>query len=259
MSFIRISFILFIPLVFSSCTTIAENIGWTGLVVLSLILLVIFGLMFYFIIKRRRQADKSLAQFNLSVLTMLNKLDSTEKKIKSLEVLIKRINEDEAYKKDTQWRDQVLAKTYLHMATQYFNTNNTQKTLEYCSKILELTPDDAMTLYNRGSIYSNAGKFEEALADLNRSIELVSDYPSSYNNRGMILSRLEKYEEALEDFNKAIDLEETAVAFFNRGITYKVMGNKEMALRDYEKALILCDEIDNEELREEIIKTKSEL
>ena len=88
---IRLVLIVLLVLGFTSCTTIASNIGKTGLVVLSIILLVLFGLVFYLIFKKRRQADKSLSQFNLSIVTMLSKLDSAEKRIKALEVIVKRI------------------------------------------------------------------------------------------------------------------------------------------------------------------------
>ncbi len=258
MKYIRLVLIALLALGFTSCTTIATNIGKTGLMVMSVILLALFGLVFYLIFKKRRQADKSLNQFNLSIITMLNKLDTPAKKIKALEVIAKRIMEDETYKKDTNWRDQVLAKTYLHLATQYFDLNDNKKILEYCTKILTLTPDDAMTLYNRGSIYSNEGRFEEALADLNQSIELVSSYASSYNNRGMVLSRLGRYEEALLDLEKAITMDETAITYFNRGMVYQQQGSRALALADYDKALSLCDE-DDAELKEEILQTKSEL
>ena len=258
MPYLRFTFILFLPFLFSSCTTIAENMGWTGLIVLSVILLSLFALMFYFIFKRKRQADKSLAQFDLSVQQMLGKLDSAKKRIKSLEVLVKRINEDKKYEKDTAWRDQVLAKTYLHLASQYFNMNDRKKTLEYCNKILQLTPDDAMTLYNRGSIYSGMGDHEKALADLSRSIELVPNYPSSYNNRGMVLYRLGRYDEALTDFDEALGQEESAVSYYNRALVYHELKKYEPASIDYDRALALCGE-DDRELRNEILQAKNKI
>lgn len=258
MRYLHLALFAPIALGFSSCTTIASNIGKTGLIVMSIILLAIFGLMFYLIFKKRKQADKSLNKFNLSLITMLNKLNSPEKKIMALDIIVQRIMNDETYKKDPEWRNQVLAKTYLHIATQYFELKEEDKILEYCTKILELTPDDAMTLYNRGSVYSNLNRFEEALADLNRSIELVPTYASSYNNRGMALSRLGKDEDAIKDFDRALELEETAITYFNRGMSYKLLGDKTSADADLNTALSLCEQEDND-LKEEILQTQKTL
>lgn len=252
MSYIRTSLaLLFIILFFSSCNALSGNIGWTGLIVLGIILMALFIFMFYLIIKRRRQGDKSLAQFSASIQTMLSKFDKPENKIGALERLIERINEDDTYKKDTNWRNQVLAKTYLHLATQYHNIGDMKNTLKTCSKILELTPDDAMTLYNRGSIYLNNGEYAKALTDLNKSIELVNDYGSSYNNRGTALSKLGRNEEAILDFNKALELEETSIIHYNRANTLKDLKRNEEAIVSYQKSLELCDE-DEEALRKEI-------
>lgn len=251
MKLLQYTSILLLASVFSSCTNIAENMGWTGLIVLFAILMGLFIFMFYLIQKRKRQGNKSLAVFSASVSAMLEKYEHPENKIETLNILIDRINADEKYKKDTTWRDQVLAKTYLHLATQYHALGDTQKTLATCSKILELTPDDAMTLYNRGSIYSNMGKDEEALADLNKSIELEADYASSYNNRGMILTKLKRYDEAIADYDRALELEESAIIYYNRARTLQAQNNFQDAYTDLQKGLDLCSAGDGE-LKEEI-------
>ena len=243
--------ILLLSVLLSSCSSISQNIGWTGLIVLFAVLMGLFIFMFYLIQKRKKQGNKSLGQFSASISAMLEKYEHPQNKIETLNILISRINEDEKYKKDTIWRNQVLAKTYLHLATQYNALGDIKKTLETCSKILELTPDDAMTLYNRGSIYSNMGNEEKALQDLNKSIELVDNYASSYNNRGMILTKLKRYEDAALDFNRALELEKSAAIYYNRANMLKEQNKVSEALSDLQKGLELCSEGD-EELTEEI-------
>lgn len=235
---------LILILYFTSCSTISGNIGFIGLVILSVILLTLFVLTFVFIIKRKSQVDKSLNNFNQRLQLMLNGLDTMDKKVEALNTVIKRINEDEQYKKDEEWKNKVLAKTYLHLATLYHHANDVDNTINICSKILELTPDDAMTLYNRGSMYSNIGQFDDALSDLDKSIELVDNYPSSYNNRGMVLAKLGRYTDAMVNFEKAIELEESPVIYLNRAITYRDMDKAEESLTDLKKALAICDESD---------------
>lgn len=251
MKILQSSLLLTFLLSFTSCANIAQNMGWTGLIILSIVLMAIFLGMFFLIQRQKRKGEKSLAAFSASLSQMLEKHEGAESKIRVLQILIERIKEDEKYKKDISWQNKVLAKTYLYLATQYNLLGDMQNTLNTCSLILELTPDDAMTLYNRGSLYSNFGENIKALDDLTRSIELVDDYASTYNNRGMVLAKLNRFEEAIADFDKAIELEESAVIYYNRGNALRNQDKLAEALVDFEKGLALCDE-DDDELRAEI-------
>ncbi len=258
MKILQSSLLLTFLLSLTSCTNIAQNMGWVGLIILSIVLMALFLGMFFLIQRQKRKGEKSLAAFSANVSQMLEKHDEAESKIRVLQILIERIKEDEKYKKDVSWQNKVLAKTYLHLATQYNLLGDMQNTLNTCSLILELTPDDAMTLYNRGSLYSNLGENIKALEDLNRSIELVADYASTYNNRGMVLAKLNRFEDAMADFDKALELEESAVIYYNRGNTLRDQDKLSEALADYEKGLALCDEDDNE-LRTEITQAIQQL
>ena len=193
--------------------------------------------MFFLIAKRRKQGEKSLVKFNNDIYIALNKLSAPQQKINMLNNLIERINNDQKYKKDTEWRDKVLVKTYMHLATIYYQTGNEMETLNTCTKIIELDPKDGMAYYNRGSIYRNIGLYEKALNDFNRTIELFPDYASAYNNRGLTHEKMEHYEEALADFNEAITLEGSPVAWYNRGNTHYELANYQEALKDYQSAL----------------------
>lgn len=258
MKILQSSLLLTFLLSLTSCTNIAQNMGWVGLIILSIVLMALFLGMFFLIQRQKRKGEKSLAAFSANVSQMLEKHDEVESKIRVLQILIERIKEDEKYKKDVSWQNKVLAKTYLHLATQYNLLGDMQNTLNTCSLILELTPDDAMTLYNRGSLYSNLGENIKALEDLTRSIELVDNYASTYNNRGMVLAKLNRFEDAMADFDKALELEESAVIYYNRGNALKNQDKLSEALADYEKGLALCDEDDNE-LRTEITQAIQQL
>lgn len=258
MKILQSSLLLTFLLLLTSCTNIAQNMGWVGLIILSIVLMALFLGMFFLIQRQKRKGEKSLAAFSANVSQMLEKHDEVESKIRVLQILIERIKEDEKYKKDVSWQNKVLAKTYLHLATQYNLLGDMQNTLNTCSLILELTPDDAMTLYNRGSLYSNLGENIKALEDLTRSIELVDDYASTYNNRGMVFAKLNRFEDAMADFDKALELEESAVIYYNRGNTLRDQDKLSEALADYEKGLALCDEDDNE-LRAEITRAIQQL
>lgn len=256
MLYLRYTIIGLIGFLFTSCNSVYSAFSsWTSLILLAVAILGLFVFMFYTIIKRKNQGNKSLAKFSLSIQEMLNKFEHPENRIGALNTLIKRIKEDKQYQKDTVWRDKVLAKTYLHLATEYHHLGDFRAVLDTCTKILKLTPDDAMTLYNRGSLYLNSGEYQKALDDLNKSVELVNNYGSSYNNRGTVFNKLGRYEEALADFDQALALEATAVIYYNKANTLKDLKQIDEALAAYAEAMELCNDEYEEDrmLKKEIL------
>ncbi|MDR1706409.1 tetratricopeptide repeat protein [Dysgonomonas sp.] len=244
--------ILFLPLLFVSCnSTSVVNIGIIGFVAIFGTMFLLFALMFYLIARRKKQGEKSLVKFNNDIYFALNRLNTPLEKANMLNTLIERINNDEKYKKDTEWRDKVLLKAYTHLATVYYHMGDEMQTLNTCSEIINLDPKDGMAYYNRGSIYSNIGLYEKALQDLNKTIELMPGYASAYNNRGLVREKMEHYNEALADFTKAIKIEDSPIAYYNRGNTYYELKEYNKALENYNH--ILQNMEDNEsDLRKEV-------
>lgn len=229
---------LFLPLLFASCSSASfVNIGIIGFIAIFGTMFLLFALMFYLIARRKKQGEKSLVKFNNDIYFALNRLNTPQEKANMLNTLIERINNDNKYKKDTEWRDKVLLKAYTHLATVYYHMGDEMQTLNTCSEIINLDPKDGMAYYNRGSIYSNMGLYEKALQDLNKTIELMPDYASAYNNRGLVREKMEHYEEALDDFTKAIKIEESPIAYYNRGNTYFELKKYDKALENYKHIL----------------------
>ncbi|MBB4036093.1 tetratricopeptide (TPR) repeat protein [Dysgonomonas hofstadii] len=248
----RYIYILLLPLLFTSCSAQIAGYGMVAVIGLFVLMFILFALMFYLIARRKKQGEKSLVKFNNDVYIALNQLSTPQQKVNMLNNLIERINNDEKYKKDTEWRDKVLLKTYSHLATVYYQMGDEMQTLQASSRIIELDPNDGMAYYNRGSIYSNMGMLDKALADLNRTTELLPDYASAYNNRGLVHEKMEHYDEAINDFNRAIELEDSPIAYYNRGNTYYEQGDYKNALEDYHNALTGVDDINQANLRSEI-------
>ena len=117
---------------------------------------------------------------------------------------------------------------------------NHEKAIEYYTKAIELNPDYADALNNRGACYDGLKEYEKALVDYNKAIELKPDYAVAYNNRGLCYKNLKEYEKALADYTKAIELNpDDAVVFYNRGLCYQNLKEYEKALADYNKAIEL--------------------
>lgn len=243
---------LSLPLLFTSChSTSVVNIGIIGFIAIFGTMFLLFALMFFLIAKRKKQGEKSLVKFNNDLYFALNRLNIPQEKANMLNTLIERINNDEKYKKDTEWRDKVLLKAYTHLATVYYHMGDEMQTLNTCSEIITLDSKDGMAYYNRGSIYSNMGLYEKALQDLNKTIDLMPDYASAYNNRGLVREKMEHYKEALDDFTKAIKIEESPIAYYNRGNTYFELKEYNKALENY-KHILQNTEDEESDLRKEV-------
>ena len=60
----------------------------------------------------------------------------------------------------------------------------------------------------------------------------------AYNNRGVIYKDLGNYRQAIEDFNKAIEIKsDNAVAYYNRGNVYTDLGNYRQAIAELNRAI----------------------
>lgn len=238
--------LLLIICLFTSCTDAIAGWGIAGIIAVFAIMLILFATMFFLIARRKKKGEKSLVKFNNDIYLALKKLDTPQQKINMLNKLIERINNDEKYQKDTEWRDKVLMKVYMHLATVYYHAGDEVQTLNVCNNIVTLDPNDGMIYYNRGSIFSNMGMYEKALQDLNMTVELLPTYASGYNNRGLVHEKMEHYPEALADFNQAIKLEGSPVAYYNRGNTYFETGDYRKALEDYRTVLDLVRDTDSD-------------
>lgn len=235
---IRYSLVLFIPFILTSCS---GSISWSmGLIIaLFAAMLILFGIMFFIIFKKRKQADKSIAKFKNDLNTSLQKFSTPEQKAGMLEKLIERIENDEKYKKDEDWKNRVLVCALQPLAAAYYKMQNESKALAVCTRMIELEPEHIMAHYNRGSMYSNMGLLDKAIADFDRTIELMPSYASSYNNRGLVYEKQGQYEHAIADYSKTIEMEESPIAYFNRANCYFTIGEKEKAKTDYEEYLKL--------------------
>lgn len=239
-------------LLFSACNTATlSKMSNVSIFILFALLIACFIVMFFLILKVRRQEDRKMSQYVNSVHNMLTKYELPEQKIKELNILISRIKTDKQYAKNESWRNKILAKTYLFLATTYFKAGDENNTLDICSKIIELDPDDAMTLYNRGALYLNREDYLRAIDDFTASLKIANGYASAYNNRGMAYERLNRMEEAFNDYKMALEMEESAIIYFNLGNIHYKLNDTESAKLHYMKALELCDKNDNK-LKKEI-------
>ncbi|MGD9580265.1 MAG: tetratricopeptide repeat protein [Vampirovibrionia bacterium] len=86
-------------------------------------------------------------------------------------------------------------------------------------------------------------KSTDVNVDLGKALAYLKENPESfeaYNNIGLVYLQGQKYQDAIKYFDHAIKLNSTsATAYFNRGLAYSRIHNKDMAIADYEKFIQL--------------------
>lgn len=251
------------PVFLTSCSSIVDTTdpSKTLAIYIVLILVLISALFYINRIKRnkkREKANASIISFNQKVENILAKLDDPDEKIKALEMMKERIEDNEEYNKNRAWKYSLLVTLYQHMLTVYYQQGNEDKLFEVFERILELSPRHAMTYYNRGTMYSNRGEYGKALEDFNMSVKYDSSYANAYNNRGMIYDKLEQYEKAVDDYSHSLILHDSAITHFNRAKAYSSLGRYEESLADYYSYLRL-DPYNNAELKDEAEKAIAQM
>jgi len=68
----------------------------------------------------------------------------------------------------------------LLLGNAYYYTDQYQDAMDIYNKILKISPDDPITLNNRGATYEELGRYDDALTDYNNSLELMPDHLMSY-------------------------------------------------------------------------------
>ena len=95
---------------------------------------------------------------------------------------------------------------------------------------LKLAPSHFGARATLADVYVKAGKSPEALAAFNKLVELFPENPLSMNNRGMYLQSTGKLEDAIVDFTRAVERDPNYfVAYSNRGYTLLQMDKCRLA------------------------------
>lgn len=114
-----------------------------------------------------------------------------------------------------------------------------------CTEALEsgnLEPmQSAAAHYNRGRVHSAQEDYEQAVDDFNAAIAINELDPAFYHDRGTAQRKAQDYEAAIASYTKATDLgfEPKFGVYFNRGVAYHYKGDKDAALKDFQRADML--------------------
>lgn len=110
------------------------------------------------------------------------------------------------------------------------------------TKVIDVDPENAPAISNRGNTRTSMGLCKEAKEDFNRAIELAPNEPDPNLGRGVAEECLGEFEAALQDYadanrkNIALTGREDPVTYNNRANAEAGLGRWEEAVRDYKLA-----------------------
>lgn len=130
--------------------------------------------------------------------------------------------------------------TYNRISKCYQLLYDWDSAIQNMDKAIELNPKDYRYLYFKAGIYKNAGKLKEAIAVMDNYIELQPDYYYAYYRRAWYKDNYKDIDGAIEDYSTYIELvPDYAYSYMSRGRQYLLKGEKDLANKDFEKAIQL--------------------
>ena len=134
---------------------------------------------------------------------------------------------------------------YYNRGNAYYYNGDTDQAIADYTQAIELNHEPLSWLYNsRGLAYRKQSQLDLAIADYTLAIELNHDplnWP--YYNRGNAYADQGAYDQAIADYSEAIRADPSDVnAYYQRGLSYKVLGDSEPATIDFNKVLEIGDD-----------------
>ena len=127
----------------------------------------------------------------------------------------------------------------LKTAQRQASEGHLDQAISLLNAIIDLNPQAALALMQRGLFFAYKGDATRAVQDANRAVAMAPN-AGAYRLHGWMLHWLGRLNEALMDYSKAIELDASNVpAWRNRGVAHFDMGLFSAAANDFSKALEL--------------------
>ena len=140
--------------------------------------------------------------------------------------------------------DRIAASTEYEKGRSYLESGENRLALDRFTKAIELFPYDANYYFGQAKAYSGLALYTEAFGSISEAMEQSPGQVDFENTAGTICFRLKKYEEAIQYFSTALNPTEInkgdidrANVFYNRGISYLMLGQYALAEHDFGEAI----------------------
>lgn len=118
-----------------------------------------------------------------------------------------------------------------------FTNRNNPKALQFFDNVLRLDSTNLEAREFKGVFYKRTGDFNNAFNIYRDIIARSPDYSNAYFDMGAIYLELDSLSKAYDNFNIAIKTDPLFVkAYYYRGLSSELLGNKTAALNDYKQA-----------------------
>ena len=181
-------------------------------------------------VEKNLELQKAIDEQNKQIEELKSKLAAAESKQEKEKISEQIIAEDKPF----------LSNQQLEEAMKLYSTGDPVGAAPYCTRAIELNPENATAYAIRGVIFYLQKDFNSAIADYNKAIQLnPSDYKNFYN-RGLAHVQLKDYRAAAEDFSGAINLNANDPdSWYNRAICKQRLGDYHGSLEDLNQARLL--------------------
>ena len=130
----------------------------------------------------------------------------------------------------------------LKLADLLVSTGHKSDALKEMQLIADSNTFDPASFYNLGNSYARLGETEAAINAYNTAIEQRKGrYSRAYNNLGVVLFRAGRWDEAYDALLSALKVENFryAEASYNLGRVYSARGQRDLAAREWRRALLV--------------------
>lgn len=141
------------------------------------------------------------------------------------------------YYEKTTTKKASLPYPYLYLAQIYTSQAQTYPAILNLTQFIRLDSNKVEPYFRRALLYTHQAEFKSALKDWNKVIALDPANNEALRNRGLTHFYLEQFEKAIEDFTVALASNEEPYTLINRGYSYYLSGQSELALADLNKGL----------------------
>lgn len=127
---------------------------------------------------------------------------------------------------------------YLARGAIYGKQGEYDKAIADFRRCVQINPNIAEAYYNLGTIYIWKGQYDRAIVELTRCLEINPGITSAYHNRGVAYKRKGEYQLALKDMKRARN-PKLHVVYTRRGNAYAKSGEHNKAIGEYNNALTI--------------------
>lgn len=118
-----------------------------------------------------------------------------------------------------------------------YSEKNNPLAIQYFDNALRVDSTNLESREFKAVFYKRRGEFDKAFAIYRDIIVRNPDYSNAYFDVGMIYLELDSLQKAYDHFNISIKTDPLFVmAYYYRGVSAELMGNREAALADYQQA-----------------------